>query len=165
MLFAMDEDGEITHRFATYFGARLLTQEWTAPDGGYHELYPAYVNLGKRKGETVVTAYAVKRPAGEWALLVINKDPVRSFSLHSIVFRSRSGTAANFRGPVDLFQFSPAQYQLNADPNDPYPIKADPPAHTVVQSDQANSLALPPYSLTVVRGAGPRLAAQIRKRF
>ena len=34
MLFSMDEDGEITHRFATYFGAQLLTQEWTMPDGG-----------------------------------------------------------------------------------------------------------------------------------
>src|SRR2546430_6824598 len=27
MLFSMDGDGHITHRFATYFGARLLSQE------------------------------------------------------------------------------------------------------------------------------------------
>src|SRR5207247_6461796 len=29
MLFSMDDVGNITHRFATYFGARLLTREWT----------------------------------------------------------------------------------------------------------------------------------------
>src|SRR5206468_800396 len=28
MLFSLGDDGDIEHRFATYFGARLLAQEW-----------------------------------------------------------------------------------------------------------------------------------------
>src|SRR5262249_18801452 len=39
MLFAMDNDGNITDRFATYFAARLLTGEWLGPTDEVHEMY------------------------------------------------------------------------------------------------------------------------------
>jgi F5/8 type C domain-containing protein len=151
MLFSMDDDGTVSHRFATYFGARLLTQEWLLPGDGVHEIYPATSNVHNAGGEELITAYAVRRPDGLWAVLLINKDPKRGYSV-SVGFRSPSRREVSmFKGQVDLFQFSGAQYQLNSDSNNPSPIKAEPPEHRVIRSLES-TVALPPYSLTVVRG-------------
>jgi hypothetical protein len=155
MLFSMDDDGDIAHRFATYFGARLLTQEWTKPGDELHELYPAISDVKNGKGEALVTAYAVHRPDGLWSLLLINKDPKLSYKVQVRFFNQESGIFSVFTGPVDLYQFSGKQYQLNNNPNNPYPMKAEPPAHQVLPADQTSSFELPAYSLTVVRGAGP----------
>jgi hypothetical protein len=164
MLFSMDDDGNITHRFATYFGAHLLTQEWTNPSGGWHEIYPAITNVENDEGQALVTAYAVHRSDGLWALLLINKVPDRAYKVQVQFRNEASGAVSSFVGPVDLYQFSSAQYQLNDDVKNPYPIKAEPPAHTVVQIDQTSSFELPAYSLTVIRGAGPIVELQLRKR-
>ena len=64
MLFSMDDDGNVGHRFATYFGARLLTQEWLQPGDEVHEIYPATSNVRNAEGEELITAYAVHRPDG-----------------------------------------------------------------------------------------------------
>jgi len=36
---SMDDDGSIKHRFATYFGARLLTQEWCSRRRSSRDLF------------------------------------------------------------------------------------------------------------------------------
>jgi len=158
MLFSMDDVGNITHRFATYFGARLLTREWTAPSGRWHEIYPATSDIKNGQGEALVTAYAVHRPDGLWSLLLINKDPTRSYKVQVRFLNEATSAVSALRGLIDVYQFSNAQYQLNDDLKNPYPIKTDPPAHTVMQTDQPGLFELPAYSLTVIRGAGPTLS-------
>ena len=107
---------------------------------------------------------AVHRQDGLWALLLINKVPDRAYKVQVQFRNEASGAVSSFVGPIDRFQFSSPQYVLNDDPKNPYPIKADPPAHIVVQSDQTSSFELPAYSLTVIRGAGPTLKPQSRNR-
>jgi hypothetical protein len=145
MLFSMAEDGNITHRFATYFGARLLTQEWLQPAGDVHEIYPASANLHDANGNALVAAYVVHRPDRLWSVLLINKDPKRSFELRAIATRS-----LKLEGAFDVYQYSSKQYALGGSPRSPYPVKADEPEHRVVSA--LSQLLLPPYSLTVVRG-------------
>jgi len=70
MLFGMDERSNITSRFATYFGARLLTQEWLSPGGGEHEMYATALQPRLKSVQKVVSAYAVYRPDGLWSLLL-----------------------------------------------------------------------------------------------
>jgi hypothetical protein len=164
MLFSMDDDGDITHRFATYFGAQLLTQEWTMPGNGQHEIYPAASNIRNRKGEDIVTAYAVHRPDGLWSLLLINKDPKRSYNVRVSFRNEAKKSSASFTGAVDVYQFSGAQYQLNDDLDDPYPIKAEAPQHTVIEGSETKTFELPAYSLTVIRGSGPKIEIQKQKR-
>ena len=156
MLFSMDEDGDITHRFATYFGAQLLTQEWTMPDGGWHEIYPAGSSVLNRKGEQLVTAYAVHRPDGLWSLLLINKDPDRAYRIQVRFETQGRRSSSTFTGSLDVYQYSPAQYALNDDKDNPFPVKADPPVHLVPRGDADKAVELPAYSITVVRGHGPR---------
>jgi len=152
MLFSMDDDGDITHRFATYFGARLLTQEWLQPGDALHEIYPANSNVRNAKGEELITAYAVHRPDGLWSLLLINKDPKRAFSVRAKFQNPGKESMPKFEGPVDVYQYSSAQYELSDDRDNPYPNKADPPVHMLWRGNKAKSLHLPAYSLTVVRG-------------
>lgn len=155
MLFSMNDDGTIGHRFATYFGARLLTQEWLQPGDEVHEIYPATSNVRNTDGEELITAYAVHRPDGLWSVLLINKDPKRAFQTNVVFRNPLTRFTFGFRGRVDTFQYSSKQYLLGGPPNNPYPTRADEPEHQVVQSwtQDGRQVSLPPYSLTVVRGA------------
>jgi hypothetical protein len=152
MLFFRDDDGHIKERTATYWSARLLTQEWVGPIDKWHEVYSAISTVQNKSGESLVTAYALRRPDGLWSLLLINKGPERAYDVLVRFRDSKDGLVSGFNGPIDLFQFSRAQYQLNSDPNNPYPIKAEPPEHRVVDSSGSKTIELPAYSLTVVRG-------------
>jgi hypothetical protein len=153
MLFSMNDDGSIAHRFATYFGARLLTQEWLQPGDEVHEIYPAASTVRNADGEELVTAYAVHRPDGLWSLLLINKDPERAFQTTLIFRNTASGSEGSFEGPLDLYQFSNQQYVLGGTPDSPFPVKSDEPEHKLIQSGNYNrTLSLAPYSITVIRG-------------
>jgi len=99
----------------------------------------------------LVTAYAVHRPDGLWSLLLINKDPTRSFDANLVFWNGGSGGARSF-GDVDVYQYSRNQYELGGPANSPYPVKAEEPEHKVIQTKSSPKISLPPYSLTVVRG-------------
>ena len=159
MLFSLGDSGQIEHRFATYFGARLVTQEWLQPGDEVHEIYPASSNVRDARGNELITAYAVHRPDGLWSLLLINKDPQRTYEVRPFF---RVGKASgSFAGTLDVFQFSKQEYVLGGTQNHPRPIKADGPSHKIIRlrnpggsatREEADHLSLPPYSLTVVRG-------------
>ena len=154
MLFFLGDDGRIAERTATYWSARLLTQEWVKPGSEPHEIYPAESNVRDAQGNALITAYAVHRPDGLWSVLLINKDPKRAYQA-SVFIRSLSERATvNFNGPIDLYQFSSRQYALGGTALTPYPKKSQPPQHTVINpGSKPLQVSLPPYSLTVVRGA------------
>lgn len=146
MLFLIGAAGNITYRMPTYYGAVLVTHEWAKPGDGMHELYPATVD------DSLVTAYPLLRPDGFWSVLLINKDPERA-RVVQLKFRNETeGAESEFRGKVDLYQYSSKQYQLNADPHDPRPLLDLPPEHLTLDGSPGMTVALPPYSITIVRG-------------
>jgi hypothetical protein len=153
MLFFRDERGHIRKPTATYWGARLLAQQWVQPGDQRHEIYPVSSNVRNGNGDEMITAYAVHRPDGLWSLLLINRDTKRSFQT-SVVFRKATSDSSAFVGRIDIFQYSSKQYLLGGPANNPYPVRADEPEHRVVQSprETPTQISLPPYSLTVVRG-------------
>lgn len=148
MMFFLDESGHAGMPTPAYWGARLLAQEWVKPGDEMHDLYRASSDLENEQGEQVVTAYALHRPDGLWSLMLINKDPNQAHEAR-IVFWNKSGTSA-FATPLDVVQFSPRQYQLSSDRENPVPIKSDPPARFTVGPPAP--INLPAYSLTVIRG-------------
>lgn len=153
MLFFRDERGHIKQPTATYWGARLLAQQWVQPGDQPHEIYPASSNVRNGNGDEMITAYAVHRPDGLWSLLLINKDPKRSFQTN-VVFRKATSDSSAFVGRIDIFQYSSKQYLLGGSVNNPYPVRADEPEHKVIQPSRKTptQISLPPYSLTVIRG-------------
>jgi hypothetical protein len=149
MLFFRDDRGHIIKPTATYWGARLLTQEWAKPGSEPQEIYEANSDIINGNHDQIVTAYALRRPDGLWSLLLLNRDPARTFQASPTFRNPVTGQAGGFSGPVDVYQFSTQQYQLGGSAKDPQPIRSEAPSHQVMQP---NPITLPPLSLTVVRG-------------
>lgn len=151
MLFFMDIEGKIKYPYAPYYGARLLTQNWLSSKGS-HELYSTTVTDSQQRRLTTVTAYAVHRPDGLWSVLLINKDPQRICRVEVKFEPGNRQLVHTTDAPVELFQYSSAQYTLNSDTSKPVPTKNDPPSSTILNGKNGDSIELPPYSLTVLRG-------------
>jgi hypothetical protein len=79
--------------------------------------------------------------------MLINKDPKESHDVQ-IVLQNESGR--NIWPPVEVVQFSGAQYVLSSDREHPIPLKSDPPARFRIE--RTSQLKLPNYSITIVRG-------------
>ena len=123
-----------------------------------HRDSPATSNARNTDGEELITAYAVHRPDGLWSVLLINKDPKQSFQTNVFFRDPLSRSTGRFHGRVDTIQYSSKQYVLGGTAGNPYPVRAEEPDHRGIQSSLSRppQFFLPPYSLTVIRGAlGP----------
>ena len=147
-LFLSGDDGVIRCPLPAYYGAVLLTQRWAQPGSGLHKVYRVGADLKNRQGEPLVTAYAVERPDGRWAVLLLNKDPSRAHRVR-VMLNSGSGAAAPF--PLaESWQYGPQQYKWRPAGEHGHPVRNRPPAHST-RVNPANPVDLPPYSLTVLR--------------
>jgi len=154
MMLQLQPKTDQLNRLSAYYASQLLTREWMQPVRQQHGIFLVTINDAKngRRGTAgrTVTAYAVRRPDNQWALLVINKDPKDAAQL-SVQFKI-SGTKqpVSFEGKVEMIQFSRAQYAWHTDGQNGHPIRSLPPAQF---TREASSLyELPPYSITVLRG-------------
>ncbi|MGI8497722.1 MAG: discoidin domain-containing protein [Gemmatimonadaceae bacterium] len=153
MLLAEPEGG--AQRLPAYYAARLLSQEWSQPGGGVHRLYDATSDVRNGAGEPLVTAYAVARPDSAWSVMLINKDPVRSWAVR-LRFQDAVGRSLpSPGGRMDVFQYSGIQYAWKAMGEDGHPVRSLPPEHRVLRDAGEEATVLPPYSLTVLRRRGP----------
>ncbi len=64
-----------------YFAAQMLTQQWSDPVDQPHALYPATTDVVDGKHREIVTAYALERPDGQWAVMLVNKDPSHAYAV------------------------------------------------------------------------------------
>jgi hypothetical protein len=149
MMFQEKPDSGEVWRLPTYYGAQLLAKEWFGDPDGVHTLHRVRIDSPRRDS---LAAYAVHRPDGLWALLILNKDPVRSQTA-SAHFESNGPARAVWPGAHDVFQYSPLQYRWMAAKDDGHPVFSDPPAQSRTESGKPLSLVLPPLSLTIVRAA------------
>ncbi len=125
MLFLGDRDRRIRAKLPTYFAAQLVMREWLQPSGT-HELHSV-------RGTTrFVRAFAVRRPDGTWAMLIINKD-------------SRAAHRVRIGGDLRIVQYSRAEYEWHAAGENGRPIRDEPPP----RYNARDEVTLPPYSLTV----------------
>ena len=71
MLFFLNENGRAGTPTATYWGARMLAEEWVKPGDKVHEIYTAASDLENSQGEQIVTAYALHRPENAGKMIVV----------------------------------------------------------------------------------------------
>jgi len=141
-LWLSDDAFQARQPLPTYYAARLLTQEWAMPGSRLpHSVYRAL-------GLPLVTAFALKRPDAQWAVLLLNKDPKQACHI-TMQFQSSARQARAFTGPVDIYQYSSAQYLWHPDKANGYASPDNPPAHWVTSK---RNILLPPFSISVVRG-------------
>ena len=153
MLFEADDNGRARWPMPTYYGAKLMAEEWAQPVNEPHRLYPAVSDVRDEDGNASVTAFAVHRPDGKWSLMLINKDPATAYSVTVGFSDKASGVRANLTGTLNVFQYGPEQYRWVSRGDEGHPDRDDPP-HQAFQ-DASQPVYLPPLSLTIVRGAGP----------
>ena len=84
--------------------------EWVVPGGQPHDVFPARSDIYDGAAHALVTAYALKRPDGQWSLLLVNRDQSNDYKV-KIAFDSHAGEATSFfTGPVEISIFGKGQY-------------------------------------------------------
>jgi hypothetical protein len=127
---------------STFHTLRMVTTDWLDPQGGPHEAYRVSTNLqGNQK--KLLSTFAVKRPDGMWALLLINKDD------HHAVRLSLDGIPGADASRGQLVTYSSAQYQWRSAGPNGHPIRNDPPARST--ANLADPIVLPPWSISVLQ--------------
>jgi len=168
-MFTIDANYQIQEPVAQFFVAQLINLEWAQPDGGEHQVFAAKGDLPDGAGHDLVTAYAVKRPDGKLAVLVVNRDQQTGHKVR-IVFNGPDHKESGFAGPVEISTFGSAQYQWHpaqtrfmahaetsgertivatskgwADPDGPI-------VHTKLTAEKNTLYDLPAASIVVIRG-------------
>jgi NedA-like, galactose-binding domain len=153
--FVADENYKIKGYTSPYFAAHMINREWVQHRSGIHRMFSSSADIKDGDGNALVTSYAVRRPDGNWSLMLVNRDENKSHPIR-VVF-SGGHSDASFDGEVRLATFGSEQYVwINDGPNS----HADPDGPVVARTLTANSqttFELPKASITVLRGKVPAL--------
>jgi hypothetical protein len=177
-MLTVDPDYKIQQPLSQFFASQLINIEWAQPGAGEHQMFPAQGDIDDGAGHALVTAYALKRPDGQWSLMLVNRDQQNAHRVR-VVFQTQTEknppTSAVFVGSVDIsifgrdqYQWHPASTRLMAHAEHSaeravvtsIPGRADPDgpiAHTTQAAGSNASYELPAASIIVIRGKiGPR---------
>jgi hypothetical protein len=149
--FVANEKLEIQQHASQYFASQMINLEWVKHGAGVHELFPTEADVKDDAGETLVTAYAVKRPDGEWSLMVINKDPSNAHAV-KIEFGEAGKPAGHLAGQVTQVTFGAEQYVWHPEGPKSHADPDGPPVTTTVNAKSGKAFTLPKASVTVLRG-------------
>ncbi len=168
-MFTVDANYQIQQPLAQFFVAQLINLEWAQFAGGDHQVFSASSDINDGAGHALVTAYALKRPDGQWSLMAVNRDQLNPHRVR-IKFEKSSNQDSSFEGGVEISTFGSAQYQWHpaqtrfmahaeisgkptivtttqgwADPDGPI-------AHSKMSATKDTVYDLPAASVTVIRG-------------
>ena len=151
-MFMVDKDYQIRQRTSQYYAARLLTQEWAQPVDADHRLFRAASDLQDTEGHTLVTAYPLQRPDGQWSLLLINKDHDHPRKVRIEFNDAEKKQQYWLSGDVMTITFGKEQYQWHPGRKAGYADPDNPPATSNISASPGTEYRLPPASVTVLRG-------------
>ena len=150
--FVANEKLEVLQHTSQYFASRLINLEWVKHGGGIHQLSPGDVDLRDDAGHVLITAYPVKRPDGEWSVMVINKDPTNAHEIKIEFADGSSTTSRHFTGPVTMVTFGAEQYAWHPEGAKSHADPDGPPATSTLNVKSGDAFKLPKASVTVLRG-------------
>jgi hypothetical protein len=99
-----------------------------------------------------VTAYAVKRPDGEWSVLLVNKDASNAHRVKLVLDRGDASVARQFLGTVSLVTFGAAEYVWHPDGANSHADPDGPLRRISITADKNSAFELPKASVAVLRG-------------
>jgi hypothetical protein len=170
-LLSVDRQYNVQQPLAQFFVSQLVNLEWIAPGAQLHKVFPATSDIADDAGHALVTAYALKRPDGQWSLLLVNRDQGNPHSVKIAFERHDQGNLLSFEGLVDISIFGKDQYHWHPgqtrpaghaeSPGQPSVVldtagSADPdgPILRLQKTANANtSYELPAASVVVIRGS------------
>ena len=128
LLFLSDQEHRIVAPVAAFHAARMLTRSWLAA-AGMHEL------LGVSGAPPALHAWAVRRPDGSIALMIVNFDAKQTQKIDV------ANTAM-----VQAQQFSSTEYAWRAAGSNGRPLRSRPPRRFI----PGREVIIPPRSITVI---------------
>ncbi|HZV60080.1 MAG TPA: hypothetical protein VFF42_07040, partial [Candidatus Eremiobacteraceae bacterium] len=147
--FVADKKLEVRQHTSQYFASQLINLEWVKHGAGRHQLFPADADIKDDAGHALITSYAVKRPDGEWSLLIVNKDPSNPHTV-KIEFAGEKGELSTFSGQVTMISFGSEQYVWHPDGANSHADPDGPLSRKIIKSGQ--DMVLPKASASVLRG-------------
>jgi hypothetical protein len=147
-LLQADNAGQVIHPLATWWGMRMMTRDWVQPGNGVQTMHPVHSTALDPAGRALVSAYALTRPDGSVALLLLNKDQRRAWR---VAVESSGAAPGALAGPFEQWQLSDAQYRWHPRGERGYPAPDRAPSHVRVAGTPGADVVLPPSSLTVLR--------------
>ncbi len=162
-MFSADRDLHILQPLSQYFVSQLINLDWVQPGDGVQKLFPASSDITDDAGHTLVTAYAVQRPDGQWALLIVNKDQENAHGARIVFYDSKSSADNFFSGPISVATFGNAQYQWHPDLNGGTADPDGPIVRSTITLAPDSFFQLPKASVTVLKGVISAPAAPTEK--
>ena len=149
-LFTADANGQWTGNTSTYYASSMLGNTWLQPINAAQALYPVTVPSTRAPtGQQLVTAYAVHRPDGTWALMVINKSKSATYK-----FPVSISGGNGFSGSVKSNSWGPTQYVWTQSGNNGKASPDNGPALTTISgAGNSTDYTFLPYSITVLQGS------------
>lgn len=150
--FVANEKLEIQQHTAQYFASQMLNLDWVKHGAGEHQLYRAVGDLVDEANHELLTAYAVKRPDGEWSLMIINKDPSNAHEVKIAFEENGKETGAQFAGPVKMVTFGAAEYVWRPSGATSHADPAGPAKRAKMEWKDRQKVTLPKASVMVLTG-------------
>lgn len=151
-LLYIDNDYKFKGYFAQYFATQLITKEWTQPVDAAHKVFPVASDLHDGAGNLLITAYAVERPDGQWAIMLINKDHDKPHAVKVVFADTDRKTERKFFGTVQRSTFGAAEFKWHADEPNGHADPDGPPSKSTMDASADGIYQLPKASIVVLRG-------------
>ncbi len=160
----IDHNNHVKSYTPQYLATQVITKEWVQPVDAVHKLYKVASDVKDADGNTLVTAYAVERPDGQWSIMLVNKDRDEDHSVKVSFSDPVRMRDRFFSGAVDRVVFGADEYKWHADPGSPSTDRrggwgrghADPdgpPSRSAVRASGPDTLyQVPKASIIVLRG-------------
>jgi hypothetical protein len=110
-MFTVDANYQIQQPLSQFFVSQLINLEWVQPGAGEHLVFPAKSDIDDGAGRALVTAYAVKRPDGQWSVMAVNRDQENAHRVKVWLHDQAGQDASFFSGAVEISTFGKNQYQ------------------------------------------------------
>ena len=164
----IDKDNRVVTYPPQYLAAEVISKEWVQPVDAIHKLFKTASDVKDAEGNTLVTAYTVKRPDGKWSVMLVNKDRDHDHAVAVVFADTTKKQNRYFVGRVNRVVFGPEEYQWHSESGSGAAILSEddrprritghadpdgPPSKSIVHSHGADTLySLPKASITVLRG-------------
>lgn len=143
--FLADKEGQADGPTATFYTARMLTQDWTVPGLGLHRAVA--MQTQGLSGEEV-RGYALRRPDGRLGLLILNRSPDRTYNL-PIYLRNDVRNIVPLTARASIVRYGASQYHWLDKGAASHPSRNLPPVRFEKAAGSA-PISLPPDSITVL---------------
>jgi hypothetical protein len=150
--FVADANFQIKGHTAQYYASWMINKEWVQHGAGVHEMFAAASDLTDGAGNALVVAYPVRRPDGEWSLLLVNRDESNAHSVRVNFAVSGAARPLSFQGAVRMVTFGGEQYVWHSDGANSNAEPDNPPVESSVPGGADAVYMLLKASITVLRG-------------